>query len=371
MNQMSFGAILQQARERRGLDIGSVARRLRIRPDILQAIERSDFERMPPKGYARNMVNAYARFLGLNATEITRLYLDESYAYQVGQARSGARARGNGFNMPSSRGGRMADDGMDGSSPLGRKLYVDDPHRDRRRVEEAGYERGFLPERTHRSSRSAVPGQQYTNFYSGPRSAGATSKLPFIAAAVVILILLVIVVVLLATRGGGASDDVPNVPVSGLNDPVNDEAAPDGEGSGDDGNQPTITPAPTSTTFTFEVADGQQAWVEVYIDEVNQLAEVATGPYEQSFDVTSTLRFVTARPDVVTCTQDGEPLTLTANGTGSSEVTVSFSDVLLAWQEENGLIDDTGDENTQGGDAGDTTTPDATTTNDATNTTAQ
>ena len=97
MAQMTFGTVLQEARERKGLDLSTAARRLRIRPDILRSIEEDDFARMPPRGYTRNMVNAYARLLGLNPTEITRMYLDEAYAYQVGRARSDVRPSG--FDM--------------------------------------------------------------------------------------------------------------------------------------------------------------------------------------------------------------------------------------------------------------------------------
>ena len=92
MAQVSFGTILREARERKGLDLSAAARKLRIRPDILRAIEENDFSRMPPRGYARNMVNAYARLVGLNPTEMTRMYLDEAYAYQVGRARTDAPA---------------------------------------------------------------------------------------------------------------------------------------------------------------------------------------------------------------------------------------------------------------------------------------
>ena len=97
MAQVTFGTVLQEARERKGLDLSTAARRLRIRPDILRSIEEDDFARMPPRGYTRNMVNAYARLLGLNPTEITRMYLDEAYAYQVGRARSDVRPSG--FDM--------------------------------------------------------------------------------------------------------------------------------------------------------------------------------------------------------------------------------------------------------------------------------
>lgn len=43
------------ARERKGLDLSTAARKLRIRPDILRAIEEGDFARMPPRGYTSNM----------------------------------------------------------------------------------------------------------------------------------------------------------------------------------------------------------------------------------------------------------------------------------------------------------------------------
>ena len=80
MSQPTSGSVLAQARERKGLDLTTVARKLRIRPDILRAIEANDFEAMPPRGYTRNMINAYARLLGLNPTEIVDMYLDEAYA---------------------------------------------------------------------------------------------------------------------------------------------------------------------------------------------------------------------------------------------------------------------------------------------------
>ena len=35
MGQVSFGTVLREARERKGYDVQSAARRLRIRPDIL------------------------------------------------------------------------------------------------------------------------------------------------------------------------------------------------------------------------------------------------------------------------------------------------------------------------------------------------
>ncbi|WP_455236029.1 helix-turn-helix domain-containing protein, partial [Senegalimassilia anaerobia] len=87
MGQVSFGTVLREARERKGYDVQSAARRLRIRPDILRALENNDFSRLPARGYTRNMVNAYAKLVGLNPADITRMYLDDAYAYQVGRTR--------------------------------------------------------------------------------------------------------------------------------------------------------------------------------------------------------------------------------------------------------------------------------------------
>ena len=56
MNESNFGNILREARERSGEDLMSVARKLRIRPDILESIEAGDLSNMPPRGYSRNMI---------------------------------------------------------------------------------------------------------------------------------------------------------------------------------------------------------------------------------------------------------------------------------------------------------------------------
>lgn len=97
MDQLGFGEVLRRTRERKGLDLNATARRLRIRPDILDAIECGRFESMPPRGYTRNMVNGYARYLGLNPTEITTKYLEEYDGYQLGIAQS--RRRPSGIDM--------------------------------------------------------------------------------------------------------------------------------------------------------------------------------------------------------------------------------------------------------------------------------
>lgn len=343
MDQISFGMVLRDARERKGYDLANAARRLRIRPDILQAIEASDFSRMPPRGYARNMVNAYARYLGLNPTEITRMYLDECYAFQVGKARLDARSTG--FDMsgaPANKRGGRRDyyEEPEASSALGRKLYVDDPHRDRRRDDPNAYDRPHGEERTHRTNRSAMPSTQYTNFYSGPRTSTMTSsKLPFIIAGAVILVLLIIVLVLVFGQGGNASnEDVPKVPVTGLSDPKDTGATDTGKTETTPETQTPAKVAPTKAVFKYEILSGQSAYIEVYDGDtlVEGGADAINGPASKEYDVVTTLRFVTTNPDGVKAYVDGVEVSLVdTNGGGVYETTVDFPAILEKWKQDN------------------------------------
>lgn len=83
MADKPFGVILREARERQGYSLEDASKYLRIRADILSAIEHSDFDNMPARGYARNMIGAYARMLGLNAPAIIRQYIKEIDEFQL------------------------------------------------------------------------------------------------------------------------------------------------------------------------------------------------------------------------------------------------------------------------------------------------
>lgn len=84
----SYGEMLREARLRRGMDLPSVARRLRVRADILAAIEDADFAALPPSGYTRNMINAYARLVGEDPRELSSRYLDELHLFETGRMRT-------------------------------------------------------------------------------------------------------------------------------------------------------------------------------------------------------------------------------------------------------------------------------------------
>ena len=157
--QTSFGEALAHARERKGLDLSTAARKLRIRPDILRAIEEGDFARMPPRGYTSNMVGAYARLVGLNPTEVTRAYREEVYQFETGRRpasnrRERPRDAGRTVALPSSR--------DRGSS---RGSYRDDYTGSTR----SG--RSGLGGSSARTGRTA-PQPQYTNLVQGPAGPG-------------------------------------------------------------------------------------------------------------------------------------------------------------------------------------------------------
>lgn len=338
MAKLSFGSILREERERKGYDTASVARRLRIRPDILQAIEEADFSRMPPRGYARNMVNAYARFLGLNPTEITRLYLDEAYANEVKRART--NSPGTGFDMSGAPGERRASRRAGSASAsgeirredeTGRILFVDS-NTSRYNTSYNESERLNSEQRTHRTNRSAVPSTQYTNFYAGPKKGGIfQSRLPLIIAAVVILILVVVFLVFIFGPKGDAAD-AEKIQVNGGAEANQTEVVKKDE------TVTNIPVAPTMVEFTYEVASGQDAWVEIYLNNATTADEagVVSGPATKGYDVTGVLRLDTPRPDAVSVFLDGEKVELgDEDGDGVYSITVDFPAILVQWHADN------------------------------------
>lgn len=321
----SYGEILRNARKRNGINISDAAYKLRIRPDILRAIEECDYARMPPRGYTRNMISAYARMLGLNPAEITQMYLDGAYAFEVGRVRSDdttpAAVRSSSGRQRSSR--QQVDEGA--SEPYrnsrGRTVYDD-------RLEKPS--RPSSASRVHPSRNTTMPSRQYTNLVASPMQNQGPSKLPYIIAiAVIVLLLIVIAVFVLGGKDDGQIESqTPNVPVAGLSDTSNPA-----------GTTPTptiIDVKPTSAIVSFEVASGASSYIEVYVDDVCKFAETASGPVSKDFEITGTCEFVTTNPSNVTLLLDGERVEpLDDDGDGVYVYSVDFADILAAWEKEN------------------------------------
>lgn len=365
MTQMTSGKVLRETRERKGYDLDTVARRLRIRPDILRAIEAGDFAAMPPRGYTRNMVNAYARLLGLNPTEIVNMYLDEAYAIQVEKARDNAPSSG--FNMEREpRLGRSRSRSRDGMGEYeetrgglyetGRNVSVSE-HRygrvlydDRTRFSRDDYgtkrERMERPGKSDRDFLSHHSGYDSTNMdflngrggrtvhvgqtpmqYSASRVPGfLQSRLAVgILIVAVVAIVLVVVFVVFGNRNAPAADDVSQLPVSGINDTTG--TADNEEVTG------MVEVAPTSSRVVFTVPQGNECYLETYADNVTT-PYMLVGPAQETIEVTGTLTIATYAPDFVDVTVDGQlvQLTVDENRQGMSVYTVDFPKILEEWR---------------------------------------
>lgn len=332
MADVRFGELLRQTRENKGLDLNSTARRLRIRPDILQAIEDGNFAGMPPRGYTRNMVNGYARFLGLNPTEITGMYLDELAAYQSGVNRS--RARQTGFDMSdapgftrsgktsahTSRSSRRDSSRSHSSSVSGGRT---------RRAPRTQREDTPMPisgSKGTPSRGSLLPDSRFTGFYaSGRPNQRSVAPLPFIIAGVVLVILIVIIGFFIFKPAQQSNEDISTVPVTG----VDNQSAEEEQQSEEEAE-------PTDFTLSIEVADGQQSWVEVYDGDTTKIAEVLSGPTTKTFTSSGEMKVVAGNPSALTVKADDETLSFETDSAGQSVINVKFSDVLAKWKSAHG-----------------------------------
>ncbi len=354
MSHMAFGSILREARERKGMDVQSAARKLRIRPDILRAIENNDFSRMPPRGYTRNMVNAYARLVGLNPSEITRMFLDEQYAYQVGRSRSEADSpthvsgRKSVSSQRSSRSQQRSsrEDAREGSQR--RRSGEGRPSRSssgRSRQQRPEAYRESLASRAARADDSARKGRigstlttQFTNFYSGSASlgssAGRTTRAPYLIVAAVILVLLVIIIAMaFGNHGSSASQDVPKVPVTGVTDTSADGSGTSSSESAAETAASTVA-VPTSVKVEYKLASGQQAYVVITNDD-ESTESMLTGPVNETVEVSGTWSLASYVSDAFTVTMDGKEVSFEVDSTtGMPTATVNFSDYLKTWASE-------------------------------------
>ena len=70
----TVGQDLRAARLRRGDDLATVSRSLKIRKDHLEAVEEDNFNGLPGKTYAIGFVRSYSGYLGLDSAKIVERY---------------------------------------------------------------------------------------------------------------------------------------------------------------------------------------------------------------------------------------------------------------------------------------------------------
>lgn len=343
MHQISFGNVLKEARLAKGWDLASVSRELRIRQDILVAIENSDFQRMPSRGYARNMIIAYSRLLGLNAQDISRMYLDQEYAYQVEQAHESV---GNSIRMhrdPHSTGNLTGDTSSfrrvsgsrqqadsrqnrggttlyDGSSNgLGRAMYS----------QNADIYPSSNPQYAHRARRSAMPEGKYLNMYSAPKNVANPNRTRNIIIAVAVAVVLVIVIAVVMAMNSHSSEPQTNIPVTGA-ESTQTTTTESTDTSTEQQATETET-APTEFTLKYTVDSGKESYIEVYVDGSVKESDDVSGAAEASYTSSDNIRFVSSETSGVHVYINDEEQELSASSSGIVNTTYKFSDILNAW----------------------------------------
>lgn len=354
MHHISFGNVLKEARLARGLDLTAVSRELRIRQDIIVAIENSDFARMPSRGYARNMIIAYARLVGLNPQDVSRMYLDQEYAYQVEQAHRSVGDTIQMHNEPYRRGSENSGNGQTGriprseyrsknsnSSSRNRLGYSSQANRNlydgssngfgRRMYSQNADEPPYAPRNNapvaHRARRSAMADGRYTNLYTAPKNIPNPNRKRNIIIGVIIAVVLVIILIV-ALFLTHRSEPQTNIPVTGV-----DVTAQQQTEDTTQTQEPVETP-PTEFTLRYEVADGSETYIEVYVDDNIEESSTVTGPAQQTYTSSSKIRFVATETDGVTLYINDEAVELTTNDSGIVNTTYTFEDILNQWYED-------------------------------------
>lgn len=346
MHQISFGSVLKEARLAQGRDLASVSRDLRIRQDIIVAIENSDFKRMPSRGYARNMIIAYSRLLGLNAQDVSRMYLDQEYAYQVEQAhqnvgdsirmhrdphgREGGGCNTSSFEKVGGRSTRKTRSTL--SQPAEKDLYDGSSNGFGRAVYSQNadvYPSHHNPQVAHRARRSAMPSGKYGNMYAAPQNIPNPNRSRNIIVAVVAAVVIVVVLIVAMMLSHQTAPQT-NIPVTGAQSTqsAESESSPDQQQADSSSSDQT---APTEFTLKYSVDKGSESYIEVYVDDKAQESGTVSGPAEKTYTSSSKIRFVSTETKGVTVTINDEAVDLKANSSGIVNQTFSFSEILDQW----------------------------------------
>jgi cytoskeleton protein RodZ len=71
-----LGVLLRSERERRGVTREQLFQRTRLRPNLLEALENEDWERLPAPAFVKGFLRSYASALGMDEEKILKLYAE-------------------------------------------------------------------------------------------------------------------------------------------------------------------------------------------------------------------------------------------------------------------------------------------------------
>ena len=124
------------------------------------------------------------------------------------------------------------------------------------------------------------------------------------------------------------SEPQTNIPVTGV-----DVTAQQSTNTEETREQPVTETAPTEFTLRYEVAEGSESYIEVYVDDEVQESSTVDGPAQQSYTSSGTIRFVSTETSGVTLYINDEAVTLETNDSGIVNTTFTFEEILNQWYE--------------------------------------
>jgi hypothetical protein len=321
---------------------------------------------MPLKGHARNMVSAYARYLGLNPEEVTKQFLSEYREFEGRETRHSSAPLGSAAASvghfeaqpipPSYTGKRAESQGVRSmwNKPIPRSELSrsrDSRSQAARRVAEASSRQrprasierpsGSRPSGSRSSGSRRQTSDSYTPRQSLPtRIAGSLFGNPVVLITVLVLILVALLIVwAMAANSCKKQGEERNITASG-GAVVNEEGVTGGAdattGTGEAGE--TGETNGTSATGSGEGDDarygafelvveqvpGSSPWVRVTVDGQNVYE--GTLSEKLSWQVTASSTVLTAQPDNVKVTRNGEAASFAGNDEGTYSVTLTVEE---------------------------------------------
>lgn len=300
---------------------------------------------MPLKGHARNMVSAYARFLGLDSEELTKQFLREYHDFEDGvtryqpAARSQSRA-GAGESSDYSPGlyGDARQDMSQGAKSMWNKPIpnselnrgYDSRSTSAQRMASAASRRSVVDGSTRRNAVDASPRRRSSSSYSAqgaPRPSlpmrlfGGLLRNPVVVIVGLIVLLVALFVVWAMAANTCKQQENEIVPLTSIGTVVNEDTPADDDGSKLLNGTGTSDADTGSFELAIEPAPGTAPWTEVTVDGQSVCAEILSG--RKTWTVTDSCTVTTGQPANLRVTRNGEPVDLvidTSLGTGSVEL---------------------------------------------------
>ncbi|MGC8651204.1 MAG: helix-turn-helix domain-containing protein [Minisyncoccia bacterium] len=74
IEEKTCGSVLRQTREQRGITLEKVSQDLKIIKSLLEAIEKNQYQKLPPPVYLKKIISQYSHYLHLEEKDILDLY---------------------------------------------------------------------------------------------------------------------------------------------------------------------------------------------------------------------------------------------------------------------------------------------------------